>query len=545
MMRRTRRQIEEGSSLISGAFNDIRTQLGTTELEDEILREELSSIVLERVGEGAFDGTQKRTLWQIATEDDVEQLKEKYLPMKQSAAAEDLTESFQDLAVSKKAGSAATAEIEVQDIKVGISQEERRDSETKSDHSNKISLNLLSSRIGKLSQTLGFGINRQNGKVEFGTQRPGGVQDRHISAYMLMLEVFKSRLTGMEVENAIEAIPEIVKEYIEDSPVMRQFLDYARQQQDLLALQGVLTREERVRVYEIENHVLGSLKARTANLEETIKSEEAKGVPSAELISFLKQTLESDKTLIAAEEERQTIISPMDARNKYKEADLWKYQECFASTLKAAVVTMNKMEMVSFRGEETASDRGLQGQAIKEAAGRLRDRRSWEFEDLKQNVNDIVTFFDYPKPEVDLLPKDGIDMAAPLVVSKLFNRHMKLTYDSFEGFRNLNPADVVSIMSDSFTEFKKNQGWPTKRGQYPYPNSHKNIDEESGAYILPEKFSASKSRSLTTAIKELEAQVKAGIEDQVEEEQSQSQTLQESGKYSGQKVAKSGGRSYA
>jgi hypothetical protein len=179
MMRRTRRQIEEGSSLISGAFNDIRTQLGTTELEDEILREELSSIVLERVGEGAFDGTQKRTLWQIATEDDVEQLKEKYLPMKQSA--EDLVDNFQELAVAQKSVGAAAADDA--DIKIGISQEERRDSETKSDHSNKISLNLLSSRIGKLSQTLDFGINRQNGKVEFevefGTQRPGGVQDRH------------------------------------------------------------------------------------------------------------------------------------------------------------------------------------------------------------------------------------------------------------------------------------------------------------------------------------------------------------------------------
>ena len=68
------------------------------------------------------------------------------------------------------------------------------------------------------------------GKVEFGTQRPGGIQDRHISAYMLMLEIFKSRLTGMEVEDAIKQIPEIVKEYIvEDSPGMKQFLDYARQ----------------------------------------------------------------------------------------------------------------------------------------------------------------------------------------------------------------------------------------------------------------------------------------------------------------------------
>lgn len=191
MIRRTRQQIERESALILGAFNDIRTQLGTAELEDDTLREELSAIVLERVGEGAFDKMQKRTLWQIATEDDVDQLKDKYSPRAQSAAAEDLTESLQELAVSQKAGSAATAEVAVQDIKVGVPQEEGRDSETKSDHSNKISLNLLSSRIGKLSQTLGFGINRQNGKVEFevefGTQRPGGVQDRHISAYMLML----------------------------------------------------------------------------------------------------------------------------------------------------------------------------------------------------------------------------------------------------------------------------------------------------------------------------------------------------------------------
>jgi hypothetical protein len=45
-----------------------------------------------------------------------------------------------------------------------------------------------------------------------------------------MLEIFKSRLTGMEVEDAIKQIPEIVKEYIvEDSPGMKQFLDYARQ----------------------------------------------------------------------------------------------------------------------------------------------------------------------------------------------------------------------------------------------------------------------------------------------------------------------------
>jgi hypothetical protein len=161
MIRRTRQQIERESALISGAFNEIRTLSGSLELEDGVLKEELSAIVLERVGEGAFNEVQKRTLWQVATQDDVDQLKEKYLPMKQSA--EDLVDDFKEMAVAQKSVSTATAE----DVKIGISQEERRDSETKSDHSNKISLNLLSSRIGKLSQTLGFGINRQNGKVEF------------------------------------------------------------------------------------------------------------------------------------------------------------------------------------------------------------------------------------------------------------------------------------------------------------------------------------------------------------------------------------------
>lgn len=537
MMRRTRRQIEEGSSLISGAFNDIRTQLGTTELEDEILREELSSIVLERVGEGAFDGTQKRTLWQIATEDDVEQLKEKYLPMKQSA--EDLVDNFQELAVAQKSVGAATADDA--DIKIGISQEERRDSETKSDHSNKISLNLLSSRIGKLSQTLGFGINRQNGKVEFevefGTQRPGGVQDRHISAYMLMLEVFKSRLTGMEVENAIEAIPEIVKEYIEDSPGMRQFLDYARQQQDLLAMQGVLTKEERKQVYEIECATLGYLQTYAHSLEERLKDENSKPIRNSDLVEFLEKSLKDHQDILTQEKEKWEIISPMDARNKYKEADLWKYQECFANTLKAAVVTMNKMEMVSFAGQETASDRGTQGQAIKEAAARLRDRSSWEgeFVDLEQNTTDIITLFDYPKPEIDILPKDRIDRTALHVVNKLFNRHMKLIYDSFDGLRRLDTETLTKVMSDSFDSFKEGQGW--SRSGMSYPNSHSRINEE-GTFELPEKFHALKSRSLASAIKGLEAQVKAGLEDQVEEEQSQSRDSQEGVKSSAQIASK-------
>lgn len=351
----------------------------------------------------------------------------------------------------------------------------------------------------------------------------------------------------MEVEDAIEKIPEIVKEYIvEDSLGMKQFLDYSKQQQDLLALQGVLTKEERVRVYEIENRVLDSLRTRASHLEEVVKSEESKEGANAEFISFLRQSLESDKSLIAAEEERQTIISPMDARNKYKEADLWKYQECFASTLKAAVVTMNKMEMVSFKGAETASDRGTQGHAIKEAAARLRDRDNWEGRlfDLKQITTDIATLFDYPKSDIDLLPKDKIDLAAPRVVNDLFNRHIKLTYDSFEGFRNLSENDIKAVMQQSFSKFKKAQGWSKNKDEYPYPNSHQNIDEENGTYALPAKFHALKSRSLTSAIKELEAQVKAGIEDQVEEEQSQSRDSQEDKKPSARNISRKsvGGR---
>jgi hypothetical protein len=65
---------------------------------------------------------------------------------------------LEELNVSQKVSSSAA----VEDIKIEIDQEESRDSETKSNHSNKISLNLLSSKIRKLSQTLGFGINRQN-----------------------------------------------------------------------------------------------------------------------------------------------------------------------------------------------------------------------------------------------------------------------------------------------------------------------------------------------------------------------------------------------
>jgi hypothetical protein len=318
---------------------------------------------------------------------------------------------------------------------------------------------------------------------------------------------------------------------------MRQFLDYARQQQDLLAMQGVLTKEERKQVYEIECATLGYLQTYAHSLEERLKDENSKPIRNSDLVEFLEKSLKDHQDILTQEKEKWEIISPMDARNKYKEADLWKYQECFANTLKAAVVTMNKMEMVSFAGQETASDRGTQGQAIKEAAARLRDRSSWEgeFVDLEQNTTDIITLFDYPKPEIDILPKDRIDRTALHVVNKLFNRHMKLIYDSFDGLRRLDTETLTKVMSDSFDSFKEGQGW--SRSGMSYPNSHSRINEE-GTFELPEKFHALKSRSLASAIKGLEAQVKAGLEDQVEEEQSQSRDSQEGVKSSAQIASK-------
>lgn len=114
---------------------------------------------------------------------------------------------------------------------------------------------------------------------------------------------------------------------------------------------------------------------------------------------------------------------------------------------------------------------------------------------------------------------------------------MKLTYDSFEGVRNLGHTDITTLVRKSFTEFKKSQGWPTKKGQYPYPNSHENIDAELKTFSLPEKFPASKSRSLSAAIKGLEEQVRAGIEEQIEEEQSQSRDSQEGKKPSARSIS--------
>lgn len=533
MPRRTRQQIASESLEILNTFNDIRHISEMGDLDDSQLQHELNDIVLSRVGEGAFDEIQKQTLWQIATQDDIEELTEKYLPQKDSAQEKEEVESG---VVGLSISSEHDEKIGKEDIL------EDRPSESKSDHSDKIALNLLSSRIGKLSQTLGFGVNRQNGKVEFevefGVQRPGGVQDRHISAYMMMLEVFKSRLTGMEVEDAIEVIPEIVGEYlVEDSPGMKQFLDYSRQQKDLLALQGVLSKDDRKQVYDIECATLSYLQNYTHFLEERLKSENEKVTKNSGLVEFLEEDLKNHTDLLAQEEEKREIVSPMDSRNKYKEADLWKYQECFSSTLKAAVVTMNKMEMVSFKGEETAVDRGKQGVDIKNAAARLRDKGNWEeaFIDIRQNINDIITFFDYPKSEVKKLSEDMVD---PEQVSRLFNRHMKLTYDSFDGLRDMDQSKISNIMRGSFSKFKEKQGWPTKKGQYPYPNSHENIDTEKHTYTLSEKFFASKSRSLTTAIKDLETQIKSGIEDQVEEEQNKVQEIKES---SGQRTVKTGG----
>ena len=87
--------------------------------------------------------------------------------------------------------------------------------------------------------------------------------------------------------------------------------------------------------------------------------------------------------------------------------------------------------------------------------------------------------------------------------------------------------------------FISSPGWVNRKGKYPYPNSHENINDE-GIFVLPEKFSAAKSRSLTTAIKELESLVKAGIEDQVAEEQSESKKLPD--QQTGAEIVAGGGR---
>ena len=503
MARRTRRQIEEESQGILTVFDEIIRDSEKEDLTKEKLTEELNQIVLEKAErsvEGAFTfNDQQQSLWQTATEEDIEDLKAIYLPEQKDVATDELKESSQSSAVEADNVDSLSSDISTMALR----------QHTESDHSDKISLNLLSSRIGKLAQTLGFNINRHNGQVEFevefGTQRPGGTQDRHISAYMLILEVFKSRLTGMEVEDAIDAIPNIVGEYIKgDSAGMRQFLDYSRQQQDLLTKKGVLTKEEREEIYSIEMERIPALQSQKRNLETYIS--ENNGLT----LGVLHDILGSINEELEKEEKRQNTISPMDARNKYKEADLWKYQECFASTLKAAVVTMNNMEMVSFRGQETASDRGIQGAAIKEAAVRLRNINNWDDNNRDDNiiVNDLVTLFDYPKKEHQTNREN---------IPRLFHRHMKLSYDSFAGFRGLDLQTMTDIMTLAFSSFRQQQEWPARgKESCRYPNCHENTSQEYG-YVLPERFSTTKSRSLASAIKNLESNIKSNIEQQVEE----------------------------
>lgn len=157
---------------------------------------------------------------------------------------------------------------------------------------------------------------------------------------------------------------------------------------------------------------------------------------------------------------------------------------------------------------------------IKNAAARLRDRSSWvgDFVDTNQHVEDIVKLFDYPHSEIKRLSQESQEMMSPEMVAKLFDRHMKLTYDSFGGLRDVDQNYVANIMLSVFAEFKRSQGWPMGRGTYPCPNRDNKIDTEKLRYVLSEKFSAARSRSLAAAIKALEAQIKLDIEEQVKEE---------------------------
>lgn len=155
MQRRTRRQIASDSSRILDAVKSVPEMAALT---DEEIKDEIIDVVLSRIGDGAFDESQKQTLWQIATEDDIGEIRERYSEPQvnvAAAAAEDTANTF---ALPPRA-------VEQEEGKGRGSRD--RTSESNSDSSDTIALNLLSSRIGKLSQTLGFGINRQNGKVEF------------------------------------------------------------------------------------------------------------------------------------------------------------------------------------------------------------------------------------------------------------------------------------------------------------------------------------------------------------------------------------------
>jgi hypothetical protein len=343
---------------------------------------------------------------------------------------------------------------------ISQNQEERSrsDSEGSSGHSAQFNMGFSTPLKSKfLGQTIDFDLREgtQDNEVRcvlvFGKDRAPtivkGAQGRHVSSSALFIEAVKSRTDGLDVEEAIDEVVNLVFEYgKETSEGMIQFKKFVEQRKDKLILEKALSKQDREKLYKLETEEIKKLSALIDLAREASQTQ-------------LLQGLEAIKESI---EERHRILSPIENRNKIKKCDLWAYQGCLIDVIKAAVVTLNMMENSAFEGltQKTRQELAREGGVTTGVVGRYRSGNIGATINANKIAQDMAKLFDYPVS--DIIEKSRHEKKDDSAIIEDFyqatRRHEKLFYDSFKCIRDLPEKNILAIRQAFFSQILRT-GW--------------------------------------------------------------------------------------
>jgi hypothetical protein len=368
--------------------------------------------------------------------------------------------------------------------------------------------------------------------LNFGKERPPTIvpksQGRHVSSYALFIETIQSRLEGKDIEEAIDMVEEIILEYIDESAkCVEQFKEYTQNRKLALKLTGIISKEDRKEIYQIEEtKIPDEIAALKNNLETGLRHLDQNPHVKQHIEEALKRLL----SIVELRNQKDEILPPLEMRNKVKRADLWKYQQCLVDTIKAGMVVLNRMDGVAFTGIEkkTPVELGSEGQGASVAMASLRkiDPGHASTENI---VSQMIKLFDYPLEDIKTKAR-GDQKSDQDVVGEFYQvlrRHEKFCYDSFSGFRNLGETDRSQIRIRFLTEILKQEGGEWEKFLDNNDKSNKNltsklkryksgIELRSGSFKLKEKFQAKSYPSFTEAITRLENEIESLQESKIE-----------------------------
>lgn len=365
-----------------------------------------------------------------------------------------------------------------------------------------------------LNQTISFEMREGASEHEtrcvlvFGSDRaPTGAkkgQGRHVSSSALLIEVIKTATNGLDVEDAVEAVVNLVREYGDECSIgMQQFEQFVTQRKSLLQEKGILTKAQRKDKHDKEIKAPKDLEESIAELE-TIQS--TAGIDLSKTINDLR----SQKLNI---EEQHRILSPLDNRNKIKKADLWAHQECLVDVVKGALVTLNMMENTVFDGlvQKTRTELAREGGITTGVMGKYRGLGADDDIDPTEASQAMSKLFDYPTNDIITRAKQEEKTDSRIVEDfyQSSRRHEKYFFDSFKVLNELPEEDKANIRSKFLTEVLINQGWLSKINELQHSSlTQEDIEsiycqgiiQEEGKYKLVTKFNVNESPLLKAAL---------------------------------------------